>query len=175
MNLFFLAVLLAPKMPSQLSSSPRWQAPGPRNQMLLLALYLAVLYIAPFTLDTRALIPVVLLTRVLLLYPYLGLSPRQISVESAKSPTEVAGRRYMDHELWMAYKSSFSTITIGYILLQLAHSFLNSPIAFPFSTYVIRAINNDSAVSALGYDLVVALSSVMAWYALRPRAKVHDE
>jgi hypothetical protein len=173
MNLFFLAILLTNYESHQ---QEHWRTPGPAYQVFPLTLYIAALSLAPSTVDGRSLIPVVLLTRLLLLYPYLGFQPTRSScLESRTSLNEVSEKQYDDSELWLGYKATIVTISIGYVLLQLPHLTRVSSIDFAHFQDIPSAVNNDSAVSALGYDLLLAISSLAVWYMARENPKTHIE
>lgn len=176
MNLFFLAVLLSPSPSDRLAASSGWLVPPVVNQVLMLTVYFAALCIAPSAPTTLALTPVALLIRILLCFPYLGCRPKQPGCRERKiSPSKVLGERTPDYKLWVAYKPIWMTIVICYTLLQLLHVWRGSVIAFPPTKDIMWAINNDFAISALGYDLLIAMTSLIVWYGTRPTGKIDGE
>lgn len=176
MNLFFLAVLLSPSPSDRLAASSGWLVPPVVNQVLMLPVYFAALCIAPSAPTTLALTPVALLIRILLCFPYLGCRPKQPGCRERKiSPSKVLGERTPDYKLWVAYKPIWMTIVICYTLLQLLHVWRGSVIAFPLTKDIMWAINNDFAISALGYDLLIAMTSLIVWYGTRPTGKIDGE
>ena len=172
-NLFFLAVLLTPSESSLRRTSTSWSAPSPMKQILLLGVYLLALSIAPSIKDTPTLIPVVLLTRLLLLCPYLAFRPRATPSSGSTNRSSEASRNLHDYgRIGQAYKPAVLTGVIGYLVLQLQHTAVGSSVALPLSKRVIIAINNDSAVSALGYDHLIGILSLVVWYAARSNVEV---
>ena len=176
MNLFFLAVLLEPAKMSQASTSGCWSAPGLVMQVLPLAVFFATLSIAPLAVDSSALIPVVLLARLLLFLPFLAYCLTLVSpTESEQSNSGRFKQRHKRNRLWLAYKATTLTLVSGYVFLQLVHTIRGTTIAFPFVREILSTVNNDSAVSALGYDLLIAMVSWAIWYAIHSKNKVHAE
>ncbi len=173
MNLFFLTVLLGPEMP-QTSTSTCWSAPGLMIQVLPLATFSATLFIAPFCLDTSALIPVVLLARLLLFLPFQAFRPNLISVTAfGQSKGDIFKKRNKENNFWLAYKPTLLTALSGYLCLRFVHALRVSTLTLPFTREILSAINNDSAVSALGYDLLIAMGSWAIWCATKSKDKVH--
>ena len=173
MNLFFLAVILSPGS-SQTSVSTFWSVVDVTTQVLLVAVYFITLSSAPSMNDMGAVIPAVLLTRLLLLCPYLFLCPKRARPSNSTAiSSERSGKLHGDRSLWQAHKPLGWMGVVGYLALQFQHIMTGSSAALPFSQEVIRAINNDSAVSALGYDFALGVISLAAWYTTRWSGKVH--
>lgn len=146
------------------------------NQVLLPTVYFAALSIAPSIINTWALIPIVLLARALLVYPYLAFRPKQISsTGTKKSGSEIPEKRKRQEEygLSLGYKPTIVTIIVGYVSLQLLPVMQGSILAFLYPGDIIRIINNDSAVSTLGYDLLITMASLALWYSTQSRGTMH--
>ena len=170
-NLFLLAVLLGLEF-HQPPATTSWSAPKATNQVLLVTAYFIALSVAPSMRDTSRLIPTVFLTRLLLFCPYLVLRPKMAPLaNSRKGCSDISGKLYEKDKLWQAYIPATLTGAFGCLTLQFRHSMTGTTTTISKQTTL--ALDNDSAISALGYDLVIAVASWFLWYATGPKGKEH--
>jgi hypothetical protein len=175
MNLFFVAILVT-QFKFQPSGSSRWRAPRPEHQVLFLSIYFATLFIAPSTISTKALMPVVLLARSLLFYPYLALRPEEITSNSSTRGGNQISENETEHDgFLLRYKATAVTTALGYISLQLLHVMQGSFIALPQSANLISAITDNYAVSTLGYDFLIAIASLGLWVSTWPNSNLRGK
>jgi hypothetical protein len=102
--------------------------------VLFLLISFATLSIAPSTISTKALIPVVLLARTLLFYPYLALRPKEITSNmSTRSRSEISKKERDDDDFILRDKMTAVTIAVGHVSLQLLHVMQGSFRPLPLS------------------------------------------
>lgn len=136
---------------------PLASAPKPTSQTLFLAIYFILLVAAPSTVGTPWLIPVVLGTRLLLFYPYLGF---RLRLPSGRQGAVNPKLKTMD-SLWTAFIPSVIAMLIGYGLFLILSMIDNPNSRGPWATLI--ALLNEPPISALGFDFVLALSSLVIW------------
>lgn len=145
-------------------------------QVLPLAVFFVTLSIAPLAVESSALIPLVLLARLLLFLPFLSYSPTLIPpAESEQSNSGRSKKWNQKAKLWLAFRPTTLTLVSGYVFLRLVHTIRGTTMAFPLMREILSTVNNDSAVSALGYDLLIGMASWVFWYAIHSKNKVHAE
>lgn len=149
-NLFFLAMLLKPV------SNPNQQiwTPTPIIQLLPLVAYYSFVLAAPFVAGTGTFIGVVIFIRLLLVAPLI--LPAVI--------TEGGGQSYLTpRKAHWADAGPFKFIGICSALLWFLQTFvaLNNTGFDP--SRIINSLNDNSAVSALGYDYILSLASFGTW------------
>lgn len=148
-NLFFVAMLLYP-VPDH--DRKQW-IPSPSWQILPLAIYYMNLILLPRTVGTRAFIPVILSTRILLICPLLisHLCSR-IFRGVPKSTVEVP--RAYGAAYWCIISCS-AVLFVGQTVIPLKDG--------AGISRVVAAINDQPAVSALGWDFLLAIVSLITW------------
>lgn len=130
------------------------KAATPLLQCGLSLLYLVTLRQAPSNVRGRYFFPVIGATRLLLFAPYLLLQPsREDSWRVQRTPASSLMRRYT----W-----SFATVVLGGILLQLSQTWRTTGL-----TGILAALNSNPAVSALGYDFLMGLVSLVCLVGVR--------
>lgn len=174
-NLFVIALLLTAPKPSDYSPTVLWSTPKPFHQVIPLAAYFLALAVAPYTKDSSALMPLVLATRFLLFYPYLGFRPKILpSIKSQISGSDDPKSKDPNTNLLRQYKPSVLTFMLGYVLLRVLHILGGSGTAFP-TKRILMAVDNDYAVRTLGCDFVMAMVSLGVWDQTRPKSKPRRE
>lgn len=173
-NLFFLAMLLTP------ISDPEavvW-TPKPALQLLPLVPYAMSIFLIPFLVGTHIFVPIVLIIRLLLFCPLL------LPLVLPRSFKNSHFRRELVHH---AYQGAYRFIAISSVVLFVTQTILavkdnlsDSPIHHvngqgPIMAKrqagvttvvgrVFKAVNDNPAVSALGYDCVLTVISSWVWY-----------
>ncbi|KAK5052554.1 hypothetical protein LTR84_002419 [Exophiala bonariae] len=144
-NLFVVATALQvqPSSPSQ-----NWQAPGSKTQAIITLAYLASLTAARFSVDIPYFLPNLVVSRLLLFAPFLLLRPAL----QARNPqqTEIVV------SMWSKYRHSILALVIGGIVMQIVHTAMILPVVTP-----LAAVNDDPATSALSYDFLLGLFSLI--------------
>lgn len=147
-NLFYLDILLTPiPMPNEII----W-GPTPFLQNRNLATYSGLVFLAPYAASTRALIPVVLVIRLLLCCPLV----LQMYVPGSW------GWDYLNiRDRSTAYISSFRIVGACAVILF----FFQTAVALRDHGpgEILGSINDSPAVSALGYDYLLSLVSAFTW------------
>ncbi len=158
-NLFFLAMLLKPV------SNPNQQTwtPTPIIQLLPLVAYYIFVLAAPFVAGTGAFIGVVILIRLLLVAP-LAL-PAIV--------TEGGGQSYATpRKAHWADAGPFKFIGICSALLWVLQTFVALKTTGFDLSRIFSSLNDNPAVSALGYDYLLSLVSFGTWALVVGRALV---
>ena len=146
-NLFLIATSL---MDTPKSKQPK-QAPGLTWQLAPLLAYMMCLIAAPHCVGTSCFFPVLFLTRFLLFSRMIELRPSAKS-DSSRDPVSVTPA----FPLFEDYKWSIVYFCLGAWVLSVIH--LTQ--AMPFLE-ALAAVNFNPAVSALGYDLLIGLASLV--------------
>ena len=146
-NLFLIAISLM-DLPS---SKQLRQAPGLTRQLAPLLAYMVCLIAMPYCVGTSWFFPVLFLTRFLLFSRMIELRPG-VKPESSEKSASVTPA----FPLFEDYKWTIVYFCLGAWVLSVVH--LTQ--AMPFQG-ALAAVNFNSAVSALGYDLLVGLASLV--------------
>ena len=130
-------------------------------QLLPLVPYFLSLLLLPFLVRTRFFIPMVFTLRLLLFCPFLlHLGFLERNLETSNFVREHIHGAYKETYKFIAVSSAF-LITVQSVMAikNSQDSGLSSA-----SSRILRAINDDPAVSALGYDYVLSAASFVTWY-----------
>ncbi|OCT53539.1 hypothetical protein CLCR_10447 [Cladophialophora carrionii] len=128
--------------------------PSAVMQVLLVCTYFAVLATAPITVGSDWFIWVLLATRALLFAPFLVLRPRIARPGASIQHQYVSSSA--NHIPRHQAKWALAVIS-GYMALQLAQGILALPSSI---TAVLPVLHDNPAVSTLGYDLLIGISSL---------------
>ena len=157
MNFFFLSILAEPPHHLVSTSKPFRLRLRSLYHVAFIWLYFAFLLSAPTTVGTQLLIPLVLVVRLLLFFPYAG-----FRVDLTSQRREGKERTRKPGGAWKVFSPSVLSGIFGYASIWL--SLFGSTSTQQGSWSVLTALFNDSAISALGFDLLLALVSVVAWF-----------
>lgn len=149
-NLFCAALFLTQNLPQ--AASLKGAAPG--DQFALTFFYVLGLSIAPTQVDTTAFYAILFGIRGLLFAPYWVLKP------GVRSKTNVAGGSIAG--LYWEYRFSALVLVVGGMFLHLRQTRAALPIV-----EAIKAVNDNPAVAALGYDYVIGAVSLMVFVVTR--------
>ena len=150
MNFFFLAILLKPV------ANPNEQiwTPTPVIQLLPLAAYYLFVLSAPFFAGANVFVGIVVMIRFLLFCPF---------ILPAVVP-EGGGKSYLTpRKASWADAGPFQFIGVCSALLWLMHTFITLKDNGVHFGKIFSAVNEDYAVSALGYDYILSLVSLGVW------------
>ena len=146
-NLFLIATSLmeTPK------SKPPKQAPGLTWQLAPLLTYMVCLIAAPHCVGTSWFFPVLFLTRLLLFSRLIDLRPSAKPELSGDSASMTPAFPLFEDYKWTTVYFCLGAWVLSVIHLTQAMPFLEA----------LAAINFNPAVSALGYDLLIGLASLV--------------
>ncbi len=176
-NLFFLATMLTPILDPE---GVMW-TPKPALQLLPLALYTMSIFLAPFLVGTHMFVPIVFIIRLLLFCPLL------LPLVIPRSFKNSHFRRKHVHRAYQgAYKFivvSSAALVVIQTILAIKDNLFHSPRHLvtgqdPITSQrragvttaiarVLEAVNDNPAVSALGYDYVLSVISFLTWYSMK--------
>ncbi|KAJ9607150.1 hypothetical protein H2200_008222 [Cladophialophora chaetospira] len=150
-NVFCLALLMRREKSDTTLRTLNPSSPG--LQVLLVTTLVGILRTGPSSVGTASFLPLVLITRALVLAPVLLLRPRNSQTEAgvhSQAQSSSRASRLGQHESRWAL-----ALTIASIALQIAKGLSESSI-----TELWTGLNSSPAVSALGYDALIGMVSL---------------